>query len=253
MWCVNGRVHCDGKQVLEGIRTTCSCRAHQKLIRQTKWRLRHEPDSVVARRATAALSAGEQSGRLTEYRNVLRGITVFRHFVPSRVEGLSRRPDVAAGRRHPGWGRSHHAVDRGPWLLSLPPATAVTEVPPVPRQESDTALASLKPKRERPLVAVIGIHDATGTTECPVPTGILRRANMADVTMLATDAGPVRVRLYAKVVGSAGLLDGKRATTHWYNIGEMLKRSPTIGYVADRRMVAEKAWRRRPASRPQCP
>jgi putative intracellular protease/amidase len=37
----------------------------------------------------------------------------------------------------------------------------------------------------------------------------------------------------------AGLLDGKRATTHWYYLGEMLKRSPTIDYVADRRMVAD--------------
>jgi transcriptional regulator GlxA family with amidase domain len=43
----------------------------------------------------------------------------------------------------------------------------------------------------------------------------------------------------AKVVAAAGLLDNKRATTHWYYLGEMLKRSPTIEYVADRRMVAD--------------
>ena len=43
----------------------------------------------------------------------------------------------------------------------------------------------------------------------------------------------------AKVVAAAGLLDGKRATTHWYYLGEMLERSPTIEYVADRRMVAD--------------
>jgi putative intracellular protease/amidase len=156
-------------------------------------------------------------------------------------------------------------------------------------------LASLKPKRERPLVAVIGINDATETTDYLMPTGILRRADVADVMMLATDPGPVQ--LYpalavesdatiaafdaahpegadyvivpamsrdddpaaiawlrsqaqkgatiigicagAKVVGAAGLLDGKRATTHWYYLGEMLKRSPTIEYVADRRMVAD--------------
>ena len=140
-------------------------------------------------------------------------------------------------------------------------------------------LASLRPaKRERPLVAVIGINDATETTDYLLHTGILRRA---DVTMLATDAGPVR--LYpalavepdatiaqfdaaypedadfvivpamsrdddpavigicagAKVVGAAGLLDGKRATTHWYYLDEMLKRSPTIRYAADQRMVAD--------------
>ena len=157
-------------------------------------------------------------------------------------------------------------------------------------------LASLKPpKQERPLVAIVGINDATETTDYLVPAGILRRADVADVMMLATGPGPVQ--LYpalkvvpdatiaafdaahpegadyvivpamsrddhpaalawlrsqakkggtivgicagAKVVGMAGLLDGKRATTHWYYLGEMLKRSPTIDYVADRRMVAD--------------
>ena len=187
-------------------------------------------------------------------------------------------------------------VGFGGWMLSLPAATATAVAPPVPREEMDAMLASLRPaKRERPLVAVIGINDATETTDYLVPTGILRRADVADVMMLATDAGPVR--LYpalavepdatiarfdaahpegadfvivpamsrdddpvalawlrsqaekgatvigicagAKVVAAAGLLDGKRATTHWYYLGEMLKRSPTIRYVADRRMVAD--------------
>src|SRR5690606_5000418 len=43
----------------------------------------------------------------------------------------------------------------------------------------------------------------------------------------------------AKVVGAAGLLDGRSATTHWYYVDEMLGRSPTIQYVADRRIVAD--------------
>ena len=30
----------------------------------------------------------------------------------------------------------------------------------------------------------------------------------------------------AKVVGAAGLPDGKRATTHWYYLGQLRKRSP---------------------------
>ena len=41
----------------------------------------------------------------------------------------------------------------------------------------------------------------------------------------------------AKVVGAAGLLDGRQATTHWYYLDELLERSPSIDYVADRRMV----------------
>jgi putative intracellular protease/amidase len=43
----------------------------------------------------------------------------------------------------------------------------------------------------------------------------------------------------AKVVGASGLLDGRRATTHWYYLEEMLERSPTTEYVADRRMIAD--------------
>jgi putative intracellular protease/amidase len=43
----------------------------------------------------------------------------------------------------------------------------------------------------------------------------------------------------AKVVASAGLLDGKRATTHWYYLAELRKKHPTIRYVPDRRIVAD--------------
>jgi len=183
------------------------------------------------------------------------------------------------------------------WIFSLPPATAAVEAPPVPREEAGAMLAALKPaKRERPLIAVIAINDATETTDYLVPAGILRRADIADVVMLATEPGSVRlypelqvepdatiaafdaahpegadyvivpamspdddpaalawlndqakkgakiigVCAGAKVVGAAGLLDGHRATTHWYYVEELLERNPTIQYVADRRMVSDK-------------
>ena len=185
----------------------------------------------------------------------------------------------------------------GAWLYSLPPAPAQTDAPPVAADEMDAMLASLKPpRRQRPLVAVVGLNDATETTDYLMPTGILRRAGVAEVVMLSTGQGPVKlfpaltvqadatiaqfdarhpagadyvivpamsrdddptvlawlreqsgkgaiilgVCAGAKVVAAAGLLDGKRATTHWYYLRDMLGRHPSIAYVADRRVVADR-------------
>ena len=56
----------------------------------------------------------------------------------------------------------------GAWILSLPSKRADTEAPPIGKQEADALLAGLKPaKRQRPLIAVIGINDATETTDLP--------------------------------------------------------------------------------------
>jgi len=43
----------------------------------------------------------------------------------------------------------------------------------------------------------------------------------------------------AKVVGDAGLLHGKRATTHWYSIKELRGKHPTMRYVRYRRLVVD--------------
>ena len=43
----------------------------------------------------------------------------------------------------------------------------------------------------------------------------------------------------AKVVASTGLLDGKRATTHWYYLKEITKEHPALRYVRDRRIVVD--------------
>jgi len=55
----------------------------------------------------------------------------------------------------------------------------------------------------------------------------------------ASGAVIVGVCAGAKVVAEAGLLDGKRATTHWWYLDGMLKKHPDIKYVPDRRMVAD--------------
>lgn len=184
----------------------------------------------------------------------------------------------------------------GGWIFTLPPAPVAGDAPPIPQAEADATIAAMKPtKRARPLIAIIGINDATEVTDYVMPYGILRRADVADVVALATKTGPVKlypalvvepdatvadfdakhpggadyvivpqmsrhddpaalrwikaqantgaivigVCAGARIVGEAGLLDGKRATTHWYYVEHMLQQHPTIQYVADRRIVVD--------------
>jgi putative intracellular protease/amidase len=183
------------------------------------------------------------------------------------------------------------------WIFSLPAASAPKAVPPIAQAETDSALGGLKPpKRQRPLIAIIGVNEGTEVTDYLMPYGILRRADVADVVALATKPGPISlypalkvlpeatiaqfdaqypegadyvivpamhrdddpaaiqwirsqaatgaiiigVCVGATVVAEAGLLDGKRATTHWYSLKEMLKKHPAIQYVADRRIVVDR-------------
>jgi transcriptional regulator GlxA family with amidase domain len=185
----------------------------------------------------------------------------------------------------------------GAWILTLPAAPSFATAPMIAKQEADDTIAALKPpKRRRPLIAIVGINDATETTDYLMPYGILKRAGVADVVALATKPGPVKlfpvltvepeatvaefdgahpegadyvvvpamsrdddpaalqwikgqaakgavivgVCAGAKVVGNTGLLDGKRATTHWYYLKELRDEHPAIHYVRDRRLVVDR-------------
>jgi len=78
-------------------------------------------------------------------------------------------------------------------IVSQPTHASIT-APEIGEDEIAATLAALKPpKRQRPVIAVIGINDATETTDYVMPTGILRRADVADVLMVATGAGPVKL------------------------------------------------------------
>ena len=79
-------------------------------------------------------------------------------------------------------------------VLSRPPESSVAAPPAIGEDEIAATLAALKPpKRARPVVAMIGINDATEVTDYLMPTGILRRADVADVLMVATGPGPVKL------------------------------------------------------------
>ena len=70
----------------------------------------------------------------------------------------------------------------------------------IAQQETDATIAALKPpKRQRPLIAIVGINDATETTDYLMPYGILKRADVADVVTLATAAGPMTLYPALKV------------------------------------------------------
>jgi putative intracellular protease/amidase len=189
------------------------------------------------------------------------------------------------------------AISFGGWIFTLPPAPSFAAAPPIAKQEAEAIVTALKPpKRRRPLIAIVGINDATETTDYLMPYGILRRADVADVVTLATKPGPmtlfpvlkvepqatiaefdaqhpdgadyvivpamsrdddpsalqwirsqaakgaivIGVCVGAKVVGSAGLLHDKRATTHWYSVRELQGKHPSIHYVANRRLVVDR-------------
>ena len=86
------------------------------------------------------------------------------------------------------------------WIFLLPAQPASASAPPITREDVDATVAALKPpKRQRPLIAIVGINDSSETTDYLMPYGILRRADVADVVTLATAPGPVTLFPVLKV------------------------------------------------------
>ena len=180
-----------------------------------------------------------------------------------------------------------------------PPAAAVEDL-----EHARTIEAMRPPKRARPVIAVLALNEATEVTDLLVPYGVLQRADVADVTVVAERAAPVPLhpfsalgrgpellriepqstardfderypdgvdyvvvpameprnnqfvmdwilaqqrkgaKIFSVCAGSltlaaAGLLDGRRATTHWAYIRDLRKAHPTMQWVQDRRYVAD--------------
>ena len=96
----------------------------------------------------------------------------------------------------------------GAWILSLPPSPVVSADAADCDEEAVATVAALQPpKRERPLIAIIGINDATETTDYLMPYGVLRRADVADVVALATEPGPVTLYPALRVEPHATVAD----------------------------------------------
>ena len=95
---------------------------------------------------------------------------------------------AAPARRY--WQALFLAVGSTPCPRLRPPRAR----PPVPESELQAAIADLRTSlRERPLIAVVGLNDATETTDYLMTYGILRRADVADIVALAAEPGPMRL------------------------------------------------------------
>lgn len=125
--------------------------------------------------------------------------------------GILRRADVA----------NVMVLSTEPGIVALYPALQV---------EPDATVAQFD--AQYPAGADYVIVPAMSRDDDPAVIAWLRSQHSKHATVISVCAG-------AKVVAAAGLLDGKRATTHWYYRAQMLKRHPTINFVRDRRFVVD--------------
>lgn len=59
--------------------------------------------------------------------------------------------------------------------------------------EHAQTIEAMRPKRERPVIAILALNDATEVSDFLVSYGVLKHANVADVTVVAERAEPVRL------------------------------------------------------------
>lgn len=158
-----------------------------------------------------------------------------------------------------------------------------------------TIEAMKPPKRQRPVVAVLGDNRGTETIDFLVPYGVLREADVAEVYAVSMTPGLLQLRPAlaieahltaaeldarfpdgvdylivpamfdhdtpevldwvkkqaergttivaicsgAEILAKAGVLHGRRATTHWASVATMLDADPTIRWEPHRRYVAD--------------
>lgn len=184
-----------------------------------------------------------------------------------------------------------------------PPAQAPPPAP-IDAAEHEQTIEAMRPtKRDRPVIAILAHNEATEITDLLVPYGVLRRADVADVVVVAKSEAPIRLfpisrfgagpelftinpqrtlaafdasypegadyvivpavlprddqallewlrdqrRRGAAIVSvcagamtaaAAGLLEDRRATTHWSYAEDLREAEPRLHWVGDRRFVA---------------
>ncbi len=189
------------------------------------------------------------------------------------------------------------AIIATPFVLA--PGDAATQTAPADSVDADEQAqiiaAMAPPKRERPVIAIATFNPATEVSDFLSAYGVLSRAGVAEVTVVAERDEPVQ--LYpslsiepqetmaafderypegadyvvvpamdpgtdpfvadwivaqqekgakiisicngSRMIGTAGLLDGRRATAHWSAVKELRDKYPTMEWVPDRRYVID--------------
>ncbi|KQU97563.1 hypothetical protein ASC89_20000 [Devosia sp. Root413D1] len=185
-----------------------------------------------------------------------------------------------------------------PILLSPgAPTAAPAPAEPIAADEQAATIAAMRPTRptDRPVIAIIAWNQATELSDFFSAYGVLKRADVAEVTVVAERAEPVQLYPGPKItpeatiadfdaqhpegadyvvvpamdpgtdqviadwlvaqhkkgakiisicngsrmIGFAGLLDGRRATGHWSAVAELRQKHPTMTFVPDRRYVVD--------------
>src|SRR5262245_5324503 len=77
------------------------------------------------------------------------------------------------------------------------------------------------------------VAPAIGSPSDPAVVAWIRAQHRKGATIVSVCDG-------ALTLAAAGLLDGRRATSHWYSVGRLRKRHPTMTWVPDRRYVVDR-------------
>lgn len=96
------------------------------------------------------------------------------------------------------------------WSSTIPKIAYAPK--PVSEDEQAATIAALAPpKRRRPIVAILADNPGAETTDLVVPLGVLRRSGVADVFVVSTGPGPVRLHPALSVSADCTIaeLDGR--------------------------------------------
>jgi putative intracellular protease/amidase len=115
-------------------------------------------------------------------------------------------------------------------VVALAPNPGPVALYPVLKAAPDATIAEFD--QRHPDGADYVIVPAMHRDDDPAALSWIKDQAAKGATIIAVCAG-------AKVLANTGLLDGKRATTHWYYVKTLRERHPALTYVPDRRLVVD--------------